>query len=132
MPTYAAPIASVAVVILASYGLWQNRRIRSLWLAATGLVLNTLVMWLNKGQMPISVTALEIAHLEGFLNFMQNSSDAVHTLIGPDTRLWFLGDVIPLPFARKVISLGDAFIILSLMLFFLETTKQSLHEGEAK
>ncbi len=119
------------MVLLAGYGFWQNRYLRSIWLAAFGLVLNTLVIWANGGHMPVSAQALKDAGLEDFLRFMQNSSDAVHNLIGPHTRLWFLSDVIPLRFMKKVISPGDAFIILAVIFFFLETTQQVMRERKA-
>jgi len=73
--------------------------------------------------MPVSAQALKDAGLQDFLQFMQNSSDAVHNFIGPHTKLWFLGDVIPLPFLKKVISPGDAFIILGVLFFFPEATQ---------
>ena len=113
------------MVALVGYGLWQNRHLRSLWLAAFGLALNTVVIWANGGQMPVSAGALKAAGLEDFLHFMETSSDAVHSLINESTRLWFLGDVIPLPWFKKVISPGDAFLILALLLFFPEATRQA-------
>ena len=129
-PEIAAPLAKTAVVVLVSYGLWQNRHLRSIWLAAIGLALNTIVMVANGGQMPVSADALRAAGLEDFLHFMQTSSDAVHRLIGPDTRLSFLGDVIPLPWARKVISPGDVFILLALLFFFPETTLRARRQSQ--
>lgn len=99
-----------------------------MWLAAFGLLLNTIVIWANGGQMPVSAQALKDAGLEDFLRFMQNSSDAVHYLIGPHTRLWFLSDVIPLPFLKKVISPGDAFVILGVIFFFPETTQRVIRK----
>jgi hypothetical protein len=123
-PELAAPLAKTAVVVLVGYGLWLNRHLRTIWIAAFGLALNTIVMTANGGQMPVSAAALKAAGLEGFLRFMQTSSDAVHNLIGPDTKLWFLSDVIPLPWFKKVISPGDAFLFLSVLLFFPETTQR--------
>ncbi len=78
--------------------------------------------------MPVSAQALRDAGLEDFLRFMQNSSDAVHNLIGPHTRFWFLSDVIPLPFLKKVISPGDAFVILAVFFFFPETTQRAMRK----
>jgi len=114
--------------VLVGYGLWQNRELRTIWLAAFGLALNTLVMTANGGQMPVSADALIAAGLEGFLHFMQTSSDAVHNLIGPGTKLWFLSDVIPLPWFKKVISPGDAFLFLAVLLFFPETTQRVIRQ----
>nr|WP_293177398.1 DUF5317 domain-containing protein [Oceanithermus sp.] len=127
-PEVAAPIAKTAVVVLVSYGLWQNRQMRVIWLAAFGLLLNTLAMTANGGQMPVSADALRAAGLDDFLRFMQTSSDAVHRLIGPDTRLWFLTDVIPLPWFKKVISPGDAFLLVAVLLFFPEATQRVMRQ----
>ncbi len=127
-PEVAAPLAKTAVVILVGYGLWQNRHLRTIWLAAFGLALNTLVMVANGGQMPVSADALKAAGLEDFLRFMQTSSDAVHNLVGPDTKLWFLSDVIPLPWFKKVISPGDAFLLMAVLFFFVETTQRVIRE----
>ena len=127
----AAPVAKTAVVVLVGYGLWQNRQLRTIWLAAFGLFLNTIAMTANGGQMPVSADALIAAGLEGFLHFMQTSSDAVHNLIGPDTRLWFLTDVIPLPWFKKVISPGDAFLFIAVLLFFPEATQRVIHNRRA-
>ncbi|WP_456445741.1 DUF5317 domain-containing protein [Oceanithermus sp.] len=130
-PQVAAPIAKTAVVVLVGYGLWQNRQLRTIWLAAFGLLLNTVAMTANGGQMPVSADALIAAGLEGFLRFMQTSSDAVHNLIGPDTRLWFLTDVIPLPWFKKVISPGDAFLFIAVLLFFPEATQRVIRNRRA-
>nr|WP_148229278.1 DUF5317 domain-containing protein [Oceanithermus profundus] len=130
-PQVAAPIAKTAVVVLVGYGLWQNRHLRTIWLAAFGLLLNTIAMTANGGQMPVSADALIAAGLEGFLRFMQTSSDAVHNLIGPDTRLWFLTDVIPLPWFKKVISPGDAFLFIAVLLFFPEATQRVIRNRRA-
>jgi len=130
-PEVAAPLAKTAVVLLAGYGLWQNRHLRTIWLAAFGLALNTLVMTVNGGQMPVSAEALVDAGLEDFLHFMQTSSDAVHRLVGPETRLWFLSDVIPLPWAKKVISPGDAFLFMAVLLFFPEVTQRIMQRRRA-
>ncbi|WP_457637316.1 DUF5317 domain-containing protein [Oceanithermus sp.] len=131
-PRVAAPLANAAVVALAGYGFWRNRRLRSIWLAAFGLLLNTIVIWANGGQMPVSAQALKDVGLEDFLRFMQNSSDAVHNLIGPHTRFRFLSDVIPLPLLKKVISPGDAFVILGVILFFPETTQLAMRKRKSQ
>lgn len=130
-PEIAALAANVAVVVLVAYGLWKNRHLRTIWLAAFGLLLNTVAMAANGGQMPVSADALIAARLEGFLHFMQTSSDAVHRLIGPGTRLWFLTDVIPLPWFKKVISPGDAFLFLAVLLFFPEATHRIMQKRRA-
>ncbi len=127
-PNLAAPLANAAVVVLVVYGLWQNRELKSIWLAALGLTLNTIAIISNGGHMPVSADALRAAGLEDFLRFMQKSSDAVHSFIGPHTKFWFLCDVIPLPWFKKVISPGDSFLFLSVLTFFPEATQRVMRK----
>jgi hypothetical protein len=111
----AGPLAKVLVLLLVGYGLYQNRHLKSLYLVLLGLFLNTLVIFANGGHMPVSLTALQKAGLGGLEDFLREKRDAVHTLLDETTRLPFLGDVIPLPPLRKVISPGDILILLGIM-----------------
>lgn len=91
-----APIAKAAVVVRVDYSLWQNRQLRTIWFAASGIVPNAIAMRANGGQMPVAANAPVAAGREGFLRFMQNASDAVHNLIGAVARMRLLVDAIPL------------------------------------
>ncbi|BAW02612.1 hypothetical protein TTMY_2247 [Thermus thermophilus] len=97
------------------YGLYQNRHLKSLYLVLLGLFLNTLVIFANGGHMPVSLAALERAGIAEFAGLLRTKGDAVHALLDETTRLPFLGDVIPLPPLRKVVSPGDLFILLGIV-----------------
>lgn len=108
---------SCALVFLA-----LNRRLPGLRLVLLGLVLNFAVIAANGGQMPGDPAQLERAGL--LAGMLQEASDGLwspFTLIGENTRLPFLGDVIytPLPFREPVIvSVGDLVIAVGVFAFF--------------
>ncbi len=93
-----------------------NRRFPGAKLIAIGLTLNLGVILANQG-MPVSLRAAHAARIEvaGYLQ-----SAVKHRLMDPDTRLWLLGDLIPVPGIRKVISVGD--VALGAGVFFLMDT----------
>ncbi len=99
------------MLVLVGYGLYQNRHLKSLYLVVLGLGLNTMVIVANSGHMPVSLSALKRAGVEGWEDILKTRSDAVHSLLDEYTRLPFLGDVIPLPPLGKAVSLGDLFIL---------------------
>lgn len=84
-----------------------------------GAMLNFLPLIFNKGQMPVSIKALENAHLYEQINLLTNNRIMTHSLMSDSTNLSFLGDIIaiarPYPFP-KIISIGDILISLGLFL----------------
>ncbi|KWW99380.1 hypothetical protein LI90_1015 [Carbonactinospora thermoautotrophica] len=86
----------------------RNRRLAGIPLAGLGLVLNALVVVLN-GEMPVSEHAAARA---GLMSRLDLAGDPRHETIGPDTRLGFLGQVIPVPIPvhREVDSVGDVLL----------------------
>ena len=121
-PELAGPIAKVSVLVFVGYGLWRNLRLISLWFVWLGLLANTLVITANRGHMPVSAEALRQAGLGHLEPVLRNTYDAVHTLMSEQTRLWFLGDVIPVPLEvfRNVMSLGDVLLMLGIAGVILE------------
>ncbi|MDR5709301.1 MAG: DUF5317 family protein [Armatimonadota bacterium] len=115
LPT--VPVHILSYLLLAVF-IGANRRLPGMWLLAAGFLANTAVILSNGGYMPASEEALRAAGrwslLEEAAGTYNNSS-----LIGPQTRLWFLADVfaIPagLPFAN-VFSLGDVLLALGILL----------------
>jgi hypothetical protein len=90
-----------------------NIRLPGTALIGLGLALNLAVILLNGG-MPVSADASRAAGTDS-AQFLEAS--VKHVPMGPDTDLWFLGDVIPLPGFRTVISAGD--VILGVGVFLL-------------
>lgn len=98
-------------------GLWVNRGYPGLSLAFVGILSNAAVIVVNGGYMPIWETSLEAAGLTA-----DDITSALHVVV-PGTasdfllNLLILGDVIPIPFAQNVASLGDLFLTLGLAFF---------------
>lgn len=78
-----------------------NRALPGMAATAAGLVLNVVVIAAN-GAMPVSEEAARIA---GVASLAQ--AGAEHEVLGAGTRLPWLADVIPIPRAREVLSIGD-------------------------
>lgn len=90
----------------------SNWRKPGMALVAAGLVLNALPMVLNGG-MPVSARAAEIAGVP----ISEADPGAKHEVVGDDTLLPWLADVIPLPALGSVISIGDVVIGAGIGLF---------------
>lgn len=111
--------AGIAILVV-SYGLLiafvaANRRLPGAILIAAGLALNMIVIVAN-GAMPVSLSAAQAAGLDpsgaGFL-----ATAVKHRLMDSQTVFWFLGDWIPVPVIRTVVSIGD--MILGIGIFLL-------------
>ncbi|PZA08901.1 MULTISPECIES: DUF5317 domain-containing protein [unclassified Meiothermus] len=126
-PELAGPIAKVSVLAFVGYGLLRNLHLKSLWFVWLGLLANTLVILANGGHMPVSAAALRQAGLGHLEPALRNAYDAVHVLMHEQTRLWFLGDVIPVQFKilRNVMSLGDVLLMLGIAGVILEGALQA-------
>ena len=121
-PDIGGPLAQFLVLTLVGYGLWQNPHLRSLWFIALGFAMNGLVIIANAGQMPVSGLALYQVGLQSHLEPLIQKSDAVHSLMDASTRLWYLGDVLPIRLwgYSNVISLGDVYLMAGIVLVLLE------------
>jgi hypothetical protein len=99
-------------VLLAAFVL-ANRRLPGTLAIATGLLLNLAVIVANGG-MPVSLEAARVAGIdpEPYLRVAVK-----HRELLPDAPLGFLGDVLPIPFLRTVVSIGD--VVLSAGIFRL-------------
>jgi hypothetical protein len=97
------------LVHIATYGLiglflWANRRLPGVPVISLGAFLNALVIVLNGGVMPATVTAQRLAGLHVAPGF-ENSAALAHPLLP------WLGDVIPWPGPLpNVLSVGDCII----------------------
>ena len=91
-----------AILLVATVAL-RNRQIPGAPLVALGSALNALVIVLNGG-MPVDAAA---AIAVGAVTL---PNDALHQQLGPDTRLPWLADVVPMGVFRAVYSVGDVII----------------------
>ena len=111
-PVHLASIALLALVILA------NRALPGVALLGVGLLLNASVYAANGGFMPVSETALVASGNAASVQPMSGGARFQKTILQqPDTPLWYLGDVLPLPVVGKIYSVGD--VVAAVGLFVL-------------
>ncbi len=93
--------------------LLRNRGVRGTGLVGLGLLANALVVGVN-GAMPVSAAASGRAGVS--TQDIVAGTDPRHELSGADTRLPWLGDVVPvpLPVSPQVLSPGDVLIAAGL------------------
>jgi hypothetical protein len=96
---------------------WRNRGLPGMSVIALGLLLNALVVILNRG-MPVAEASAIGAGLQGRLSLP--TGDFAHVLATSRTWLPWLGDVVPLPgpsWARFVPSAGDLLLYAGVLTF---------------
>lgn len=111
---------NAAVVVF----LTLNRHLPGMKVAAVGLLLNVIVIAAN-GAMPVSEPAAVTVGLADELR----DPGVKHEILGDQTALPFLGDVIPIPGLRKIISVGDIVLAVGIGLF---AYRRSLGEPEVR
>jgi len=95
-----------------------NRSLPGLLIAAAGLLMNLVVISAN-GAMPVSADAVRTAGGET----LEISEEGLkHEVLDDDTRLGFLGDIIPLP-ALGIWSVGDLVLAAGLALLAYRQTR---------
>lgn len=106
--------------LLAAF-IYFNRKNKYIVFMGLGFLVNAIPIFLNGGAMPVSAKAAETAGLT-----LNMSKEGLYTLINENTRMWFLGDIIPLTFLRNfAISIGDIIAVLGLMLFVITGMKKT-------
>lgn len=106
-PAHPVGLAASAGLVVGFLAL--NRGLRGTGLVALGLLANALAVGVN-GAMPVSADAAGRAGV-GTSDLIAGV-DPRHELIGPDTRLAWLGDTVPVPLPRfpLVVSPGDVLV----------------------
>lgn len=116
---------------LIMYGLliifiYLNRKNVYIVMMGFGFLLNAIPIFLNGGAMPVDVNATVKAGLYPSIEKAKVASEGLYTIINSDTKLWFLGDIIPITFLRHVvISIGDVILAIGLMLFVVTGMKKT-------
>ena len=120
LPPVAARLLATCASLAALVALWQNRHHPFGLLVCSGLALNSLVILLNGGRMPVSASAL-LGAAYGPGSWPHDLSPASfpgprHVVAGPQTRLPALGDVLPVGIGgvTMVVSPGDLLMALGL------------------
>lgn len=118
--TLALYIIEYCLLFLFTY---LNRHNVSLVIMGAGFLMNALPIFLNGGVMPCSESAIKLAGLSTDV-----AKKGLFILVDHTTKLWFLGDVIPLQFfIHTVISFGDIITAIGIMLFIISGMKAKMH-----
>jgi hypothetical protein len=96
--------ASIAGLLLVAVVAIVNRAIPGAWLIGLGAILNSVVTFGNGG-MPVDPGALAVSG-------KAPPSDGLHVILGPDTRLPFLADVLLIPVINNIYSVGDVVLAI--------------------
>ena len=105
-------VLALSYLLLAAF-VTLNRRLPGALAIAAGLMLNLAVIAANGG-MPVSLEAARVAGIDP-RSYLQSA--VKHRAMTKDTPLRFLGDVIPIPFLKTIVSVGD--VVLSAGIFRL-------------
>jgi len=121
----AAPIVfALSLAVLIAWIVWHRDELPGIWLVAAGITLNLAVVVANGGHMVVAPAA---AHL-GPQQLSQQGAWAQYQLMGPGTRLDWLGDwiQIPRPVGRllpEAYSPGDVVSAVGLAVVLFRTTR---------
>lgn len=101
-----------------------NRKNICIIIMGAGFFINVIAIFTNGGAMPVSQEAINI------LGFSSNmSSEGLYKVIDSSTKLWFLGDIIPVSFISSfIISIGDIFTAAGLILLIVTGMKRKSKE----
>ncbi len=122
------PILLVGASVILLVGLWANRNLPGMAIAAVGVASNAIVLAVNGGRMPIWEASLSAA---GFSS--ADVSPAIHTILPASLDSSFVlhlgafADVIPipLPLIANVASIGDVVIAFGLAFFLFAIVQQT-------
>lgn len=109
----------IIVYIVGLVFLFMNRHHKGFFLIWIGVLLNFIVITLNGGRMPVSIESASVLD-PSFIDAIKNELYAKHSALTAETKLGFLGDIIPLsnPYPRtQVISIGDVVMNIGIFLF---------------
>lgn len=115
-----APYAFFLGYVLLLCAIWANRHIRWMPLIGVGVALNFVVILSNGMRMPVSADMLNAVGMARQVAAIESGNVLTYRLIDATTRLWPLGDVIPIgsPYPiHRVISIGD--IVMAIGVFLL-------------
>lgn len=98
-----------------------NRRNPFIAIMCFGFLLNAIPIFLNGGAMPVGIKAIDTVGLTHNID-----KEGLYRLVDSNTKLWFLGDVIPFKFITNLaISIGDIVAAVGLMLFVIMGMKKT-------
>jgi hypothetical protein len=113
-------ISIMVIYVIGLLFIGLNRKQPGFQVIFIGVFLNFLVMALNGGVMPVSLEAAAALGPSYSEDLLQQDIVFKHAMLMEDTKLPFLGDIIPLtpPYPRKiVISIGDIVMNIGIFIF---------------
>jgi hypothetical protein len=96
--------ASIAGLVVVAVVALVNRALPGAWLIGLGALLNSAVTLVNGG-MPVDPGALT-------RSAKAPPADGLHVILGPDTRLPFLADILLIPVVNNIYSVGDVVLAI--------------------
>jgi hypothetical protein len=112
---YLLSVMLLGIVVVA------NRALPGVALFGVGLVLNAATILANGGYMPVSEAALQAVGDTQSLQVLQRGEARQKAiLMNSESPLWMLGDVLPVPPAGKVYSLGDLTAAVGVLLIVVQ------------
>lgn len=114
----------VASFIPLMYGVWSSRRLAGMVWIGIGLLLNLVVIAANGGSMPVDPDAARRVGVLAMDEEIEREGHYRHVRMDQTTRLWFLGDIIPIPppYPRPgVASIGDLMMVIGVFVLVQRT-----------
>ena len=102
-----------------------NRHIAGAKLFALGIFLNTLVMVVNGGWMPVTPETYQFVHPGQSAEVYAHPPKSKNIILTrAETAMWLLSDNIPvsLPWRRNAVSIGDVLMIVAIGQFLFQST----------
>ena len=129
-PSDLAQEVAIRLLVVTYFGvalfMGLNRKLPGMPIAAVGLVLNAIVIFLNDA-MPVSRWAAGIAGAT-----LGQDLGVKHEVAGPNTILPILADVIPIPYTSWVVSIGDVVLAVGIGVLVYRRTTDDQPEREAR
>lgn len=122
-PQLGSPLYNLSNLLALAF-LILNLNQKEIKIILAGALSNSLAIFLNGGKMPASFEALKQVHQEDLAIKISHYPWYPLSLVNPQTKLWYLGDVIPFRFPLKplqaAISVGDILILAGLLVLIIK------------
>lgn len=118
---------SIEYTMLAIF-LWLNRKSRGITLLGIGMLCNFAAIFDNGFRMPVSPIIYRFPGASAIAQQIADGNVIGYTLVDWNSRLWFLGDTIPV--LRGLASVGD--ILMAIALVILIATKMTTRPPKKK
>lgn len=129
-----APVLLVtSLSILAAWSVWHWDRLPGMWLVTAGIAMNLAVVLANGGRMPVDPSMLD----RGPPALAAQGYWSEYVVAGPDTRLHWLSDLIPMPgplgwLFPQAYSLGDMVTLVGMAVVLFLATRPAAVASPAK